>query len=155
MGSNNSACIMENTNLLWLDLLRTSFLNKCLVSFCVNCWNAFSSMAVNILFFLSLCISILFKYWPLMYCIDLGFAYLLLNMCTCMKALFCCCSLMITFNLGIFPNSLRCLISVKDFFYALLTTSILYCFTVNIYNLIILVILLILTSIQNGCRCRF
>ena len=77
-----------------------------------------------------------------MYCANLRFARLLLTMCTRMKA-FSVVVVPYSYNstLKFFPNYLRCLISVEYFFFTLfLATSILYCFTVNIYNHIVSVI---------------
>lgn len=91
-----------------------------------------------------------------MYCADLGFGCLLLTTCTCMEAFPVVVDVPCSYDstLRFFPNYLGCLISVKDFFLTLfLATSILYCFTVNIYNHIILVIFKkAFTSIQNGQR---
>lgn len=88
-----------------------------------------------------------------MSCTDLGFAYVLLNVCACMKA-FSVVVVIVVVPCGYsstlrFFSKLRCLISVKDFLdsFFFLATSILYCFIVNIYNHIISVIFLKLSHL--------
>lgn len=128
--------------MVFLGHLFKKFLCKLVKCFFINGSQHFT-------FSFSLYTKIPFKYQLLMYRANLRFTCLLLTMCTRMKA-FSVVAVPYSYNstLKFFPNYLRCLISVEYFFFTLfLATSILYCFTVNIYNHLVSVIFLKLSHL--------
>lgn len=94
-----------------------------------------------------------------MSCTDLGFAYVLLNVCACMKA-FSVVVVIVVVPCGYsstlrFFSKLRCLISVKDFldsffFFGNINFVLFHSKHLQSYNFSHF--FETLTSIQNGCR---
>lgn len=83
-----------------------------------------------------LCINILFNFQSLvLYCTDLGFAYLLCNMYMHGNTYLCFWFFFLTvlFNVRVSPNYLRCLVSVKILTPSLVASLLCY-FTANIYK---------------------